>query len=133
MVQYWAAHGLLVLGMAAMPYKDELLEVLRSKRADQIRIVAAEALVRLGGEDEALPYIMENLASSPSVPVRIMAISSLACIGEFARPALSVIRDAKTDDKDYVRNAAIYPEAVLDGTFDPAMPIFKQAMAIKKD
>ena len=61
-VRYWAATGLLILGKKAQAAKDTLNALLSDKIAD-VRVVASEALVKLGDTDKAIEVLADVLVS----------------------------------------------------------------------
>ncbi|WP_430443690.1 sulfatase-like hydrolase/transferase [Sphingorhabdus contaminans] len=123
-LRYWAATGLLIRGRQAAPDVAALRGVLSADPSPLVRIVAAEALVRLGEDQDGVRVLAGLAADTAPWQVRLHALNALTCIGEPARAARGVIADAATSDQEYVRNAARYLVAVLDGTYTPAMPIF---------
>jgi hypothetical protein len=57
-------------------------------------------------------------------PVQLQALNALTFMGDAARPALPAIARAAEDDEVNICNAARYLSAILNGVYDPAMPIF---------
>ena len=125
-MRYWAAMGLLIRGPAAAPARAALLDRLADD-VPQVRIVAAEALVHCGEAARALPVLTALVDRPPSWQVQLQAINALTFIGAAARPALPAVRRATTTPQTFVRSAARYLAAQLDGTYTPAMPIFDLA------
>lgn len=120
-VRYWAATGLLILGRAATPETGRLASIATRDTSLQVRVVAAEALVRLGEVGAGLAQLAQ-LATAPSPdPVRLMAINALGENSEVARDLAPVIElAADADPNDYVKDAAFHLAAVLKGAYNPA-------------
>lgn len=123
--RYWGATGLLILGRAATPARTVLEHAMRDDPSPHVRVVAAEAVARMGNPAEAVRLLVAIVDGSPSWPVQLQALNSLTFIDPAAvRPVLPVIRKMAEVDQEYVRNAARYLTAVLTGTYTPATPIF---------
>ncbi|AKA24879.1 sulfatase-like hydrolase/transferase [Pseudomonas chlororaphis] len=121
-MRFWAVSGLLMLGEKAAPAKSRLLEILHEDRP-QTRIVAAEALVHLQETEQSVRLLAGYLAQEQPKPLRLQAINSLTYCGEAARAALPTIKvHAQSDDAD-VRNACAYLAQILEGTYDPNVPV----------
>jgi HEAT repeat protein len=110
-VRYWGLTGLgQFLGkldadhLARATGRDALQNSLNDTSASA-RVVAAEALARLGKPQSALPVLVAAM-QSPQESVRIQATSALASLGETARPALPTLQRATTDDSEYVKRIA---------------------------
>lgn len=124
LVRHWAAQGLLMLGPGAAPARSRLAEIMREDALMQNRIVAAEAVARLGDAGEAVAFLATQLVAGASAALRLQAVNALTFIGDHARPALPAIEQAERDQKGYVQTASRYLMHVLRGDFDPSLPIF---------
>ncbi|ROO85777.1 arylsulfatase A-like enzyme [Actinocorallia herbida] len=125
-VRYWAASGLLMLGDAASPAADALALCLSDDPSPQVRIVAAEALARLGRTGDAVPHLADTLDEHPDTKVRLQALNALTYIGDAAEPALPSITRATLSTDEHLRNAARHLWLVLHGLYRPTaqpMPI----------
>nr|WP_210428581.1 sulfatase [Novosphingobium sp. SG707] len=129
-MRYWAATGLLIGGQQGA--KPALLAALAKDSADQIRVVAAEALVRLGEIDEPVRVLTALAAQDKVWPVQLQALNALTYIGDHARPALPVVQQAAQSEQEYVRNAGRYLSAVLEGKYTPSMPIMDFERLIRR-
>jgi arylsulfatase A-like enzyme/HEAT repeat protein len=125
-VRYWAAMGLLMLGMPAAPAAGALVAAMRSDTSKQVRIVAAEATAMLGERQESVAMLTSLLASTESIPVRLQAVNALTRIGPAARAALPRLRKMTEEDdrNEYLNNAATYLIQTLEGSYDPRRAIF---------
>ena len=83
-VRYWAAVGCGILQAESKPAKAVLISRLNDPSAD-VRIAAAEALIYIGAEKEALSQLMLHL-KHPSAMIRIHAANVLEAIGSKAEP-----------------------------------------------
>ena len=88
-VRYWAATGCSILGEKAGQATSALHKLLQDPVAD-VRIAAADALVRLGDSRQALQVLVHEM-SSKNPRVQLRAINALDALGERARPALKQI------------------------------------------
>ena len=93
-VRYWAAMGCTILKEQAMPAKLELSQRLRDDSAD-VQIAAAEALIHIGNEQQALVILMKQL-THPSAMVRIHAANALDAIGIKAKPVAKKLKTIVT-------------------------------------
>jgi hypothetical protein len=120
-LRYWAALGLLMLGEAAAPARPQLRTLLGADKIDQVRIVAAEILGRLGETDEPVKLLTALADEGQPQPIRIQALNALTYIGPAARAALPVIRTAakRPGQFDVIKKAAQYLEAILTGPYAP--------------
>ncbi len=91
-VRYWGATGLNALGSAARPAAQALRKALRDESA-AVRIAAAEALARLGYDNEALPVLIAAV-EDPDGYTAVHAAASLVSIGKKARPAVPALEKA---------------------------------------
>jgi hypothetical protein len=91
----------------------------------QNRVVAAEALARLAPSPAAVTALAAMVDGSDPWPVKLQALNALTYIGEQARTALPTIKRAAVSEQEYLRNAGRYLEAVFEGKYDPAYPVFR--------
>ncbi|MFE4721016.1 sulfatase-like hydrolase/transferase [Streptomyces sp. NPDC056728] len=126
-VRYWGAQGLLLLGRAAKPALPRLMQTLRTDVSAQIRISAAETLIRHGHRvTEAVDFLSRTLAEHADVRVRLQAINALTFIDVgLARPARPAIEAAATSKDEYLHNAGRYLRFMLDGTYTPSSPVYE--------
>ena len=89
-VRYWAAVGCAILQAESKPAKAALISRLKDPSADVI-IAAAEALVYIGAEEEALTELMLHL-KHPSAMIRIHAANVLEAIGSKAKPVANELK-----------------------------------------
>jgi hypothetical protein len=113
-----------MLGAAAAPARDQLVAMMRNDPAAQNRAVAAEAVAGLGPGTDAVAVLAGIVDGADPWPAKLQALNSLTFIGEQAGAALPTIRRAAAGEQEYLRNAARYLEAVLEGRYDPAYPVF---------
>jgi arylsulfatase A-like enzyme len=123
-IRYWAAQGILMLGAAAEPAVPALNARLAGDASAQVRVVAAEALARLGHTGRSVAYLAETLDTHADPRVRLLAINALTYVGVAALPYLPVVERAATSTDEYVRNAGRYLRFVLTGTYTPSSPVF---------
>lgn len=123
-LRYWAVSGLLMLGDKAAPVLPELLTVMRQDERPQTRVVAAEAVAKLGNAAEAVSVLSDLCGQSQPWQIQLQALNALTFVGPAAAGALPVIQQAAEREQEFVRNAARYLTVVLDGTYQPSMPIF---------
>ncbi len=118
-VRWWGALGLLALGADAAPARAALLTALADASPD-VRLAAAEALMRLDGADRALP-VLEAALRSDDIFARFIALNAAHRLGPLARPLLPAIRAARLrspenkDMTDYVGRMVDYLPARLGG------------------
>ncbi len=116
-VRWWAAQGCALLGEKAAPAEAALRRCLADE-SGAVAVAAAEAMVRLGKADVALP-VLERCVQDVSRPgVILQAGNVLDRLGEIARPALPAMKRAL---------AAAKPTP--QGTFPP-QHILKHAIAV---
>lgn len=123
-LRYWAVSGLLMLGDKASPALPDLLTVMRQDERPQTRVVAAEAVAKLGNAAEAVSVLADLCGQSQPWQIQLQALNALTFVGPAAAGALPVIQQAAEREQEFVRNAARYLTAVLNGTYQPSMPIF---------
>lgn len=129
-MRYWAATGLLIGGQHGA--KAALLTALAKDGADQVRVVVAEALIRMDEIDEPVRLLAVLAAQDKVWPVQLQALNALTYIGDHARPALPVVQQAAQSEQEYVRNAGRYLSAVLEGKYTPSMPIMDFERLIRR-
>ncbi len=111
-VRWWGALGLLSLGAEASPAKSALVTALEDSSPD-VRIAAAETLVRVGAVDRALPAL-EAALRADDVFARFSALNAAHRLGPLARPLLPAIKQASRlapghkDIADYVTRMVEY-------------------------
>lgn len=116
-VRWWGATGLLALGADAAPAKPALLVALDDPSPD-VRLVAAEALARLGELDRALATLAAALRLD-HVFVRLAALNAALRLGPLARPLVPLIANSalvyppQKDTADYVNRMVEYLPARL--------------------
>ena len=85
----------------------------------------AEAATHVGFADEGVHALAGLLSADQTDVVRLQAINALTYVApDHARKALHAITAARGDSYLFVKNCAIYLEAVLTGRYHPSMPIF---------
>ena len=123
-VRYWAAQGLLILGDKAKDAIPDMQKVVADDESVHVRIAAAEALVKLTGDPEAMKLLIRALDKNPNSRIRLQALNALTYVGEKARAALGEILNAAESDDEYLRDAGRYLKFVLEGTYTPASPCY---------
>lgn len=123
-LRYWAVSGLLMLGDKASPALPGLLTVMRQDERPQTRVVAAEAVAKLGNAAEAVSVLADLCGQSQPWQIQLQALNALTFVGPAAAGALPVIQQAAEREQEFVRNAARYLTAILNGTYQPSMPVF---------
>jgi len=123
-VRYWAAQGLLILGNKAKDAIPNMQKVVADDLSVHVRIAAAEALVNLTGDSEAMKLLIRTLDKNPNARVRLQALNALTYVGDRARLALGEIQNAAESDDEYLRDAGRYLKFVLEGTYTPASPCY---------
>ncbi|MFE4772812.1 HEAT repeat domain-containing protein [Streptomyces sp. NPDC056713] len=103
------------------------MQTLRTDASAQIRISAAETLIRHGHRvTEAVDFLSRTLAEHADVRVRLQAINALTFIDVgLARPARPAIEAAATSKDEYLHNAGRYLRFMLDGTYTPSSPVYE--------
>ena len=91
-VRYWAAVALVALGPAAAPAKADV-EAALNDRASSVRIAAAEAMLRLGGQPRAMP-VLERALQDQDACVRLQAAIVFWYAGDSAKAAMPALRAA---------------------------------------
>ncbi|MFY7834931.1 MAG: sulfatase-like hydrolase/transferase [Novosphingobium sp.] len=122
-IRYWGATGFAVQGATGADVT--LLErIARTDAVPQVRVAACDALSRSGASDVACKILAPLLAEDQQRAVRLQALNVLTRMGEAARPALPQIRALTGSSDEYLPNASRYLSQRLDGTFDPAKPVY---------
>ncbi|CDO38336.1 sulfatase [Novosphingobium sp. KN65.2] len=125
LMRYWAATGLLILGEAASAAERAIAKALQAEQVPQVRVVLAEAATHVGMGRQGVDDLVALLGKDQSDAVRLQAINALTYVAPaLARAAMPAIVQAKGDAYMFVRNCAIYLEAVLLGRYEPSMKIF---------
>ncbi|MHC4442044.1 MAG: sulfatase-like hydrolase/transferase [Planctomycetota bacterium] len=91
-VRYWAAVALGALGSKAISAAGPLLNALKDS-SPNVKIAAAEALCRIGGETNVMPVLIEGVEHQNEW-IRLRAANVLHYLGDKARPALPYIKEA---------------------------------------
>jgi arylsulfatase A-like enzyme len=123
-IRFWGAQGVLMLGDAGQPAVAALNERLSSDPSPHVRVVAAEALARLGHTGRPVKFLAETIDTHGSVRVRLLALNALTYVGIAALPYMPVVERAADSSDEYVRNAGRYLRFVLTGTYTPSSPVF---------
>jgi HEAT repeat protein len=123
-IRFWAAQGILLVGAAGEPAVAALNRRLSSDESPQVRIVAAEALARLGHTGPSVKYLAETLDTHANIRVQLQAINALTHVGVAALPYMAIVDRAAASRDEYIRNAGRYLKFVLTGTYTPQTPIF---------
>jgi arylsulfatase A-like enzyme len=122
-VRFWAATGLVILGQVASPVATELARLASNDPSPQVRVTAAEALIRLGKMEAGMSQLSRLAAAPAPDSVRLMAINALSENSEAARAILPLIEQiAQNDPYDHAKDAAFHLAAVLNRTYDPGRP-----------
>ncbi|MDB5324070.1 MAG: sulfatase [Phycisphaerales bacterium] len=117
-MRYWAALGCLMLREKAGAGKEALVKAL-GDASPHVRVVAAEALCRIGEAGRGLAALSDLLTKDTNAKVRLQAANALDHLGIIAKPALGALKAAGKDVDDYVKRAADYTAAVLAGEEPP--------------
>lgn len=123
-IRYWGAMGLTMLGEGARAYRSSLSAIMNDDPSPQVRVAAAEAVAFSGEHVFAVRVLARLLGNDQTFAVRLMALNVLTRLGQAARPALPQIKALQTVNNEYLPNAATYLIQQLDGTYDPAKPVF---------
>ena len=122
-VRYWGATGFAVQGAFGADL-DRLRQIAQADPVPQVRIAACDALSRSGMSEVACSILAPLLGDSQTSVVRLQALNVLTRMGAAARPALPQIRALTSISDEYLPNASRYLVQMLDGTFDPAKPVY---------
>jgi HEAT repeat protein len=117
-IRYWAVLGCVMLKEKCAPAKEALVAAIGDS-SPHVRVVAAEALCRIGEADRALPVLTQHLLKHENAKIRLQAANSLDHLGMLAKPAWAQIRMATQDQDDYVKRATRYTAAILAGEEPP--------------
>ncbi len=126
-IRYWGATGIGNIGIAATKSKSNdatetaqtVNEQIRARLSDSsatVRVAAARAMARLGKPKLALPVLTVEMESDQPW-VRFQAAIVLDEMDEAARPAISILRNALTDQPNkYITRVANRALNQLEGT-----------------
>lgn len=103
-IRYWSAVGCAILGPEAKPAEPALRRALEDPSGD-VRLAAAESLLKVGIEKLALEQMVEDLRTSPNPKIRLHAANVLEEAGPLAKPYLPALRKATKDSENYVQRA----------------------------
>lgn len=131
-LRYWAATGLLIRGEGARGELGALQRAMRLDPSMHVRVVAAEAVARLGDDGEAVRILAAITDAASAWQIQLHAINALTFIGEAARAALPSIQRAANGENNHVRSAGRYLVAVTTGSYDPARPLFENDRLLKQ-
>lgn len=130
-LRYWAATGLLMLGDKAAAARAELRALASGDPSPHVRIAGAEAVAGLGDGALALSVLAPLARDASSWQLQLHALNALTFMP--SQPAiLPLAREVAISEVLYVRSAARYLAATLDGSFTPAMRIFDLQLMLKK-
>src|SRR5439155_2736198 len=93
MMRYWAVLGCLMLNEKAAPAKENLIKATED-RSPHVRVVAAEALCRIGDAERGLAVLSQHLLKHENAKVRLQAANSLDHLGIIAKPAWAQLKIA---------------------------------------
>jgi len=122
-IRWWAAQGCTILGKKAAPAESALRKRLEDS-SGSVQVAVAEALARIGQTDVALATLARCLTNSASPWAGLQAANVFDRLGEGARPALPVLRQALervanaqggNNPLQYQRRILERTTAVLDG------------------
>jgi uncharacterized sulfatase len=99
-VRFWAVLGLGALGDKATSATEPLLAALKDT-SPSVRLGAAEALVKLGKDQAALPVLIQGLEHDNEW-VRLNAAQILDRMDDKARPAIEAMKRAHEKKDEYV-------------------------------
>jgi len=122
-VRYWAAMGILMRGADAVRATRAPLGTALDDDSPYVRVIAAEALGRYGGDedaDRALRVLMELAPVDASgVFVSMLALNALDAMDDRARPAVDAIRQLPQKDPSVPRRMGAYvPNLIRKTTAD---------------
>lgn len=119
-IRYWAATGLLIIGDKARPYLAALQQAARADAWQSVRVVAAEAVCRLGQEEDGLATL-GSVATDTTLPFppRLQSLNAIEELGQRALPLLDALRPMAAERDQYLSRAAGATVAKLSGTYDP--------------
>lgn len=132
-MRYWAATGLLIRGSKAQDALKQLQTLMRSDTSDFVKIVSAEAAAKLMTvPDEAINILADLVERSSVWQVQLHALNALTFLGKMAKPAAPMIARAALSEQEYIRSAARYAVAMLDGSYMPSTQIFDFEWLMRK-
>ena len=123
-IRFWAAQGLLMLKDAGQTAVGALTDRLDNDSSPHVRVVAAEALARLGRTGRPVEFLAETIDTHEHPRVRLLALNAFTYVGVAALPYMAVVERAATSSDEYIRNAGRYLRFVLTGTYTPSSPVF---------
>ncbi|MEZ5365858.1 MAG: HEAT repeat domain-containing protein [Bryobacterales bacterium] len=103
-VRFWSAIALGEMGDRAATAQQALEKALQDP-TPEVRVWAAYALARQGRADAGVPVLIEVLGD-PERGARLQAVTALDQLGETGRPAAEAMKQAVSDDFDYVGRIA---------------------------
>lgn len=103
-VRYWAVVAAGKMGKGAREAERRLIVALDDP-TPEVRVWAAFALAPMGREAAALPVLIRALENEEKA-ARLQAAHALDELGESARPAISALQAATSDEFDYVGRVA---------------------------
>lgn len=117
-VRYWAAMGILMRGAKAVTAAAEPLRAALEDRSPEVRVVAAEALGRYGGEED-LPPALRTLGvlappDSNGVYLSIMALNAIDALGEKARPLVGRLKAMPDVDPNSPQRTRTYVRRLIE-------------------
>jgi arylsulfatase A-like enzyme len=110
-VRYWGTVGLLAHQVAGVRAGHDALVAALGDDSPIVRISAAEALGRFGGEDDvqaALNVLVQNLKPDADYLLAVAALNALDYLDERARPAANFLRELATERSDVPRRMNNY-------------------------
>ncbi|MBI1320232.1 MAG: sulfatase-like hydrolase/transferase [Candidatus Hydrogenedens sp.] len=115
-IRYWA-----VVSLGRMqPLTDDARTLLLAAREDttpEVRVVAAEALLKQGTDEQAQLDLLADLLKDDDMWVRVAAATALDNVGEKARPVIAALQAALDDPYNkYVARVANHAVNTLLGT-----------------
>ena len=99
-VRYWAVLAAGHMGKSAREAERRLITALDDP-TPEVRVWAAFALAPMGREEAALPVLIRELGNEEQ-GARLQAAHALDELGDAARPAISALEKATSDEFDYV-------------------------------
>jgi len=76
LTRYWAAQGCLILGPKASSAEKELTELLKDKHSN-VRVAAAQAIIRLGKLDQGVAFLLKELQSEQKEFTQLNVLNAL--------------------------------------------------------
>ncbi len=107
-VRYWAAQGMVMLGDAGRSAVGALNKRLKHDASVHVRVVAAEALARLGHTGRPVAFLAQTLDTHDNVRVRLLALNALTYLGVAVLPYKAAIDRAAASGDEYLAGAGRY-------------------------